>query len=109
MLKTLPIPLRDRFPQPSSTSRPAHLRWPVFSCPSLAGFGCRPRVESGLLKNLVGFQIAARASRADHRLRIQLESAKPFSDIDLIAPDEGYTLVTSDGGRKFEATFTLPA
>lgn len=57
----------------------------------------------------MGFQIAARASRADHRLRIQLESAKPFSDIDLIAPDEGYTLVTSDGGRKFEATFTLPA
>jgi hypothetical protein len=37
---------RNTIPPPSSTSR-ALTSWPVFRCPSLAGFGCPPRASPG--------------------------------------------------------------
>ncbi len=42
-LKTLLIPAMDHVPIASSTSRAATPWWPVFRCPSVAGFGCPPR------------------------------------------------------------------
>ena len=34
----------------SSMSRFSYLRWPVFRCPPMAGFGCPPRIESSGLR-----------------------------------------------------------
>src|SRR5438046_802447 len=44
-LKTLAIPATSRKPAARSTSEPIRY-WPVFSCRSLAGFGCPPRRRS---------------------------------------------------------------
>jgi hypothetical protein len=66
-------------------------------------------LEREVLSLIEGFRISARSARVDHRLRIRLESAKPFADVGLVASEAGETLVTSDGGRKIEVNFTLPA
>jgi arylsulfatase A-like enzyme len=65
-------------------------------------------LERELLTRIEGFQIAARSARLEHRVRIEIESPKPFADAGVIASEKGETFSRSADGRKVEVNFVLP-
>src|SRR6266513_4175645 len=56
-LKRLAMRRRDHGPRRRVNVLSAYLLWPVFSCPSMAGFGCPPRRETVGRQVEVLFQI----------------------------------------------------